>query len=90
MAHSRVFEVSTERISKTERMSSISFIDNGFVGTVADCVIDVENDEREDSVKWLMGMTREVFEFLQESDTYKIRLLPNGKKTSSLKVLTQI
>lgn len=51
MSHSRIFELSTEPITKDEYVTESTFYD-GFVGSVADYVDG--NTDREEDIKWLL------------------------------------
>lgn len=51
--HSRIFQVSSKPVDRDNYISESNYYDGWFVGSVADYVADVEEEDQKDSIDWL-------------------------------------
>lgn len=54
--HNRIIQLSEEPLKREDWVVADAFCDNGFVGTVADYVVDVVN--RKDDIKWFLSLLK--------------------------------
>ena len=80
MAHSRIFEVSWEPLPESDWVGADEFTENGFVGSVADYTVGINEEERHKSVERLNKHVLGTLEIVPEGSNYKLTLLPNGKE----------
>ncbi len=70
--HSRIFEISVMPIAKEDRVIADYFNDSGFVGRHADYTLDVDDDERKDSLDWLQRVFDDGLVIDAEHDTVTV------------------
>ena len=74
MSHSRIFELSKDKIDKDDYLTASYFDEGSFVGEIAEYTSDSE--DRDADIDWLKKVTDGVFEITKDG---KVRFLNGGK-----------
>ena len=70
--HSRIFQISKNPITEDQLLTEDRYIDDGFVGRIADYVS--EQMDVEDDLNWLINCQKGI-ELIKEDDTFKIKIV---------------
>ena len=78
--HSIIIQVSQERFIKDDWLIADDFIGNGFVGSIADYVVDRNEEERLKDIEWLKERLGGIFEVFNDGKDVKMRIITNGRQ----------
>jgi hypothetical protein len=80
LAHNCIFEVSSEKLPSSDWITEETFFDNGFLGSIADYMANLDMECRNEEISSLQDYLQNTFEFTRDGEDVRIKLLPGGKQ----------